>query len=67
MTRGGWNGIPGATYRTGIDSAEPLPRVGLRWQPDRRNQLFGSVSTNFRNPVGGDACSTASIPRPARC
>ncbi len=50
VTRGGWNGIPGATYRTGIDSAEPLPRVGVRWQPDRRNQLFASVSTNFRTP-----------------
>ncbi len=50
VTRQGWNGIPGATYRTGIDSAEPLPRVGVRWQPDRRDQLFASVSTNFRTP-----------------
>ncbi len=50
VTRQGWNGIPGATYRTGVDSAEPLPRVGLRWQVDRRNQVFASVSTNFRTP-----------------
>ena len=50
VTRGGWNGIPGATYRTGIDSAEPLPRVGVRWQPEKRDQLFASVSTNFRTP-----------------
>ena len=50
VTRQGWNGIPGATYRTGVDSAEPLPRVGLRWQVDERNQVFASVSTNFRTP-----------------
>ncbi len=50
VTRQGWNGIPGATYRTGADSAEPLPRVGVRWQVDRRNQVFASVSTNFRTP-----------------
>ncbi len=50
VTRGGWNAIPGATYRTGADSAEPLPRAALRWQIDRRNQLFASVSTNFRTP-----------------
>ena len=50
VTRQGWNGIPGATYRTGADSAEPLPRIGLRWQVDKRNQVFASVSTNFRTP-----------------
>ena len=50
VTRQGWNGLPGATYRTGVNSAEPLPRIGLRWQPDSRNQLFASVSTNFRTP-----------------
>ena len=50
VTRQGWNAIPGATYRTGIDSSEPLPRAGLRWQIDRKNQLFASVSTNFRTP-----------------
>ena len=50
VARQGWNGISGATYYTWIDSAEPLPRVGVRWQPDRRNQVFASVSTNFRTP-----------------
>ncbi len=50
VTRQGWNGIPGATYRTGADSAEPLPRVGLRWQVNAKNQVFASVSTNFRTP-----------------
>ena len=50
VARQGWNGLPGATDRTGVNSAEPLPRIGLRWQPDSRNQLFASVSTNFRTP-----------------
>ncbi len=50
VTRDGWNAVPGATYRTGIDSSAPLPRAGLRWQIDRRNQVFASVSTNFRTP-----------------
>ncbi|MCQ8241571.1 TonB-dependent receptor [Rhizosaccharibacter radicis] len=50
-TRTGWNAIPGARYRTGINSAEPLPHLGARWQIDRRNQLFMSVGTNFRVPA----------------
>ena len=50
VARQGWNAIPGATYRTGVNSAEPLPRVGVRFQIDHRNQVFASVSTNFRTP-----------------
>lgn len=50
VARQGWNAIPGATYRTGVNSAEPLPRIGVRFQIDHRNQLFASVSTNFRTP-----------------
>ncbi|MBE7209534.1 MAG: TonB-dependent receptor plug domain-containing protein, partial [Gluconacetobacter diazotrophicus] len=37
VSRTGWNGLPGATYRTGVNSAEPLPRLGMRWQLDRKN------------------------------
>ncbi|WP_419730910.1 TonB-dependent receptor [Lichenicola sp.] len=50
VTRQGWNDIPGATYRTGANGAEPLPRIGMRYQIDHRNQVFASVSTNFRTP-----------------
>jgi len=50
VDRQGWNAIPGATYHTGKQSAEPLPRAAIRYRIDGRSQIFANVSTNFRTP-----------------
>ena len=51
LSRQGWNGLPGAAYRSAIDTAEPLPRIGLRWRPDRSSQFFANVTTSTRAPA----------------
>lgn len=50
LTRNGTNNVPGPQYRANANYAEPLPRLGLRWKIDDRNQLFLNASTNFRAP-----------------
>jgi len=50
ISRGGTNGVPGPQYRAVINNAEPLPRLAVRYQIDPNNQVFASVSTNFRTP-----------------
>lgn len=51
VSRQGWNGLPGAQYRSAVNIAEPLPRISLRWRLDRSSQLFANVTTNFRAPA----------------
>lgn len=51
LSRQGWNGLPGAAYRSAINIAEPLPRIGLRWRPDQASQFFANVTTSFRAPA----------------
>ncbi len=49
VNREGTNGLPGPQYRVGLDSAEPLPRVAIRYDITPASQVFASVSTNFRS------------------
>ncbi len=51
VSRQGWNGLPGAAYRSAINIAEPLPRIALRWRVDRSSQFFANVTTNFHAPA----------------
>nr|WP_321984784.1 TonB-dependent receptor [uncultured Lichenicoccus sp.] len=47
VSREGWNGLPGSTYRTGFNEAEPLPRMALRYRINAYHQVFANVTTNF--------------------
>jgi hypothetical protein len=49
VTRQGSNGLPGAQYRVGQNSAQPLPRLSMRYQVTPQTQIFASASTNFRS------------------
>ena len=49
VNRSGTNSLPGPQYRVGLNSAQPLPRVAVRYQIDLQSQVFASVSTNFRS------------------
>ena len=51
VSRQGWNDLPGATYRSGFNDAEPLPRMAVRYRIDPRNQVFANVTTNFLAPA----------------
>jgi outer membrane receptor protein involved in Fe transport len=51
VNRDGRNGLPGPQYRVGLNSSEPLPRASVRYQVSPSQQVFASVSTNFRSPV----------------
>ncbi len=51
VSREGWNGLPGATYRSGFNDAEPLPRMAVRYRIDTHNQVFANVTTNFLAPA----------------
>ncbi|TLU74403.1 TonB-dependent receptor [Lichenicoccus roseus] len=50
VSRQGWNGLPGAQYRSGFNDAEPLPRIAVRYRIDAHNQLFANATTNFLAP-----------------
>jgi iron complex outermembrane receptor protein len=50
ISRNGTNGVPGPQYSAIINNAEPLPRFAARYQIDAENQVFASVTTNFRTP-----------------
>jgi iron complex outermembrane receptor protein len=49
VNREGTNDLPGPQYRVGLDSAQPLPRAAIRYDLDKKSQVFASVSTNFRS------------------
>ncbi len=51
VNRNGTNGLPGPQYKVGLNSSQPLPRIAARYQITPTQQLFASVSTNFRSPV----------------
>ncbi len=48
--RQGFNELPGPQSYIHLTAIEPLPRVGVRYELDDHNMLFGNVSTNFRTP-----------------
>ncbi len=51
VNRDGTNMLPGPQYKSVLNDAQPLPAVSARYQIDARNQVFASVTTNFRSPV----------------
>ncbi|WP_083278346.1 TonB-dependent receptor [Kozakia baliensis] len=50
FTRNGTNNVPGPQYRANTNSAEPLPRLGVRYRIDQNHQIFFNATTNFRAP-----------------
>jgi len=51
VNRVGTNAVPGPQYRTTLNSAEPLPRLSIRYKFDPQNQTYFNVTTNFRTPA----------------
>lgn len=51
VNRDGTNLLPGPQYKSVLNDAQPLPAISARYQINTRNQLFASVTTNFRSPV----------------
>jgi outer membrane receptor protein involved in Fe transport len=51
VNRNGTNGLPGPQYKVGLNSSQPLPRAAIRYRLTPNQQIFASVSTNFRSPV----------------
>jgi outer membrane receptor protein involved in Fe transport len=51
VNRDGTNRLPGPQYKVGLNSSQPLPRAALRYQLTPTQQIFASVSTNFRSPT----------------
>lgn len=50
LSRWGANGLPGPQHAVGVNTAEPLPRLGVRWSFTPHDQLFFNTTTNFRAP-----------------
>lgn len=50
ITRDGVNEVPGPQYHANVNDAEPLPRIGIRYQLNPHNMIFVSASTDFRTP-----------------
>jgi outer membrane receptor protein involved in Fe transport len=51
VNRNGQNGLPGPQFKVGLNSSQPLPRAAVRYRISPTQQVFASVSTNFRSPV----------------
>lgn len=51
VNRDGTNMLPGPQYKAVINDAQPLPAISARYQINAKNQVFASVTTNFRSPV----------------
>ncbi len=60
VNRDGTNSLPGPQYKAIENTSEPLPAISARYQIDARNQVFASVSTNFRSPVNTTLYNTYS-------
>ncbi len=58
VTRNGTNGVPGPQYRATVQATEALPRFAISYQPDRQDQFFAAVVTNFRTPSEADMFTT---------
>ena len=60
VNRDGTNNLPGPQYKSSINDAQPLPAISARYQINSRNQVFASVTTNFRSPVNTTLYNTYS-------
>ena len=61
VNRDGTNLLPGPQYKSVLNDAQPLPAVSVRYQINSRNQVFASVTTNFRSPVDTTLYNTYSL------
>ena len=61
VNRDGTNSLPGPQYKAIENTSEPLPALSAHLQIDNRNQVFASVSTNFRAPVNTSLYNTYSF------
>ena len=60
VNRDGTNSLPGPQYKAIENTSEPLPALSAHLQIDSQNQVFASVSTNFRSPVNTSLYNTYS-------
>ncbi|MCQ8278095.1 TonB-dependent receptor [Acetobacteraceae bacterium KSS8] len=60
INRDGTNYLPGPQYKAVLNDSQPLPAISAHYQFDPRNQIFASVSTNFRSPVNTTLYNTYS-------
>ncbi len=51
VQRDGTNYLPGPQYKAILNDSQPLPAASAHYQFDQRNQVFASVTTNFRSPA----------------
>ena len=61
INRDGTNYLPGPQYKAVLNDAQPLPAVSAHYQFNPQNQIFASVSTNFRSPVNTTLYNTYSF------
>ena len=61
VNRDGTNSLPGPQYKAIENTSEPLPALSAHFQINGRNQVFASVSTNFRSPVNTSLYNTYSF------
>ncbi|MCQ8240917.1 TonB-dependent receptor [Rhizosaccharibacter radicis] len=60
INRDGTNMLPGPQYKAVLNDAQPLPALSVHYDIDPRQQIFASVSTNFRSPVNTTLYNTYS-------
>ncbi|WP_428374679.1 TonB-dependent receptor [Lichenicoccus sp.] len=60
VNRDGTNMLPGSQYKSVLNDAQPLPAISARYQINTKNQVFASVTTNFRSPVNTTLYNTYS-------
>ncbi len=61
VNRDGINLLPGPQYKSVLNDAQPLPAVSARYRINAKNQVFASVTTNFRSPVDITLYNTYSL------
>ena len=61
VNRDGTNSLPGPQYKAIENTSEPLPALSAHYQINAMNQVFASVSTNFRSPVNTSLYNTYSF------
>lgn len=66
LSRWGTNALPGPQHNVTSNSAEPLPRFGMRWSITPRDQLFLNATTNFRAPAVTAYYDTFALTSPDR-
>ncbi len=60
INRDGTNYLPGPQYKAVLNDSQPLPAISAHYQVNEKNQIFASVSTNFRSPVNTTLYNTYS-------